>query len=136
MQQTREESESSDRTFREPATKAAKMKNLALSILSVVTSATLFLVSYIAAGWGVTIGDRYGAIFFAAGTSVYFVSLGIAVRTQIRALIAAIAVLGVILGVIVILITIANTYHLKWLPAFVIVWIGANAVFFRRAFTR
>jgi hypothetical protein len=114
----------------------ASLKHILLSILAIIFSTGLFIVSYFATGWGAVLGQWEGACALAVGTTVYFVSLWIAIRSGIRALIATITILGVILGIIVILISLANTYPWKGLPVFVIVWIAGNGAFFCRALKR
>jgi hypothetical protein len=113
-------------------TVAAKPKRVVLSISAVFISGGLFVVSYFTMGRKVVIGDRFGATFFAFGTTVCFVSLWIAIRSEIRALIATLTILGVILGTIVLLISFFNTSYWKWLPAFVVLVMVVNGAFFYR----
>ena len=103
--------------------------------LMLIASLGLFVAGYISLGWGSVIQDGYSAGFVVLGASTYFVSLLIAIRSNMRPLVAVIASLGVILGIIVLFVCVESFVenpHRPWFPIFVIAVLAMNCVVFAR----
>ena len=89
-----------------------------------IVSVGLFIAGYISLGWGSALTTNYGLAFAIVGATSYFISLVIAVRSQMKWLVAIIATLGIILGLLVLVVSVEAFIDLpgsrRWLPACVV----------------